>query len=69
MHSHADQQSDRIFSLEIIKMDMFLFLRNFTPSYIVFPLKEEKKVKPDFQKSLEIQYTTAPWADSSIVWK
>lgn len=68
MHSHADHQFDRLFSLEIIKMD--IFLRTFTPSYIAFPLKEEKKIKPDFQKSLEmlggIQYTTEPWPDSSI---
>lgn len=71
MHSHADHQFDRIFSLEIIKINIFLFLRTFTPSYIVFPLKEEKNIKTDFQKSLEmlrgIQYTTAPWPDSSII--
>lgn len=45
MHSHAHCQSDRIFSLEIIKIDIFLFLRTFTPSFRVFVLKEEEKDK------------------------
>lgn len=50
MHSHPDHQFDRLLSLEIIKMDIILFLRTFTPSYIhTFLLKEEKKMKPDFQ--------------------
>lgn len=48
MDSNAHCQSDRIFSLEVIKMDIFLFLRTFNPSYRVFPLKEENKIKPDF---------------------
>jgi len=66
-------QFERLFSSEITKMDIFLFLRTFTPPCIVLSLKDEQKKKIRLSTEVtSVKRNTvyiAPWPESSITSK